>query len=171
MDWIKVKVKHAEYDFEGAPDSVFRAWINIMVFVAAIERKPLQEELHKRIGKDTLVELETWLQKTGTSISSVIGKVLEDVDFINKRKSHERKYMREYRSKVLHNRLRSGSVSGKEKRREEKNIEAPKVPYGTTDEKPKSIPRKAFKDLGRPDPKEQEAVAAAIARDKGKIGI
>jgi hypothetical protein len=82
MDWIKVKVKHAEYDMEAAPDNVYRAWIKLMTFVAFIERKPTIEQITARIGNDVSNALETYLITTGTTIWSVVDKVLEDVESV-----------------------------------------------------------------------------------------
>ena len=124
MDWIKVKVRHAEYDFAGAPDNVFRAWIMMMMFVAATECKPLRKGLCKRLGEINYIELEKWLSENDTSIDVIIDKVLEDVEHINNRKAHDRKYMQKYRCKdlrkPLHKPLRKVLCNGKEKIREEK---------------------------------------------------
>jgi len=117
MDWIKVKVKHAEYDMSAAPDNIFRAWIMIMIYVAAIERKPSREELCGRHVETTLISLENWLKKTGTTLDEIIDKVLEDVDAINSRKSHNRKYMQKKRVDTT-SPPRGNLVVGK--RREEK---------------------------------------------------
>ena len=121
MDWIKVKVKHAEYEFLGASDSIFRTWIMMMIFVAAIERKPLRKQLEERLGKSNYEDLESWLGNNGLSIDTIITKVLEDVEKVNNCKLHNRKYMQEYRSKTLHKPLRGDNVNGK--RREEKRRE------------------------------------------------
>lgn len=118
MDWIKVKVRHAEYDFSGAPDNVFRTWIMVMIFVAATECKPLREHLCNRYGKNNVNDLENWLAKNNVKLDTIFDKVLEDVEAINKRKSHNRKYMQDYRCKDLRNDLRGVHVKGK--RREEK---------------------------------------------------
>ena len=170
MDWVKVKVKHAEYDFEGAPDNVFRAWIKLMTFVAFIERKPNYAQLEARLGRDNYLALEQHLLSNGYKTGDVIDKVLEDVFQSNnlRRKGKER----QARHRELHqsNVLRNADITAGDKIREDKIREAPKtVPKGTTDEKPKSIPRKHFKDLGTPDPKEQEEVAKMIARDKVRL--
>ncbi|KKM06129.1 hypothetical protein LCGC14_1747140 [marine sediment metagenome] len=132
MDWIKVKIKHAEYDFAGAKDNIFRAWIMMMIFVAAVERKPLRKALCERLGENNYVELEIWLKKNDTSVDTIIDKVLEDVDSVNTRKSHDRKYMQEYRGKGLRKPLRGANVNGKrreEKRREDKIREEKNI-YG-----------------------------------------
>jgi len=118
MDWIKVKNKHAEYDFAGAPDNVFRAWIMSMMYVAAIERKPLRNGLCNRVGKDNVIALENWLQNIDVDLNDIFDKILEDVEAVNIRKSHNRKYMKQYRCKHLHKPLRGQHVKGK--RREEK---------------------------------------------------
>lgn len=113
MDWIKVKVKHAEYDFMGAPDNVFKAWIMMMILVAAIERKPLRKTLCDRLGEDNYNALEKWLVASGNSTDIIIGKVLEDVDHVNSHKQHSRKYMQQYRSKTLRKPLRGVNVNAK----------------------------------------------------------
>ena len=125
MDWIKVKVRHAEYDFAGAKDNIFRAWIMMMIFVAAIERKPLRKALCERLGENNYIDLEKWLVNNDTSVNAIIDKVLEDVESVNTRKSHDRKYMQKYRGKGLRKPLRGADVNGKrreEKRREDKSI-------------------------------------------------
>lgn len=124
MDWIKVKVRHAEYDFAGASDSVFRTWIMMMIYVAATERKPLRNDLCKRYTENNVKKLENWLEQVDVELDTIIDKVLEDVDYVNSRKSHNRKYMRKYRSNTLRKPLREQHVMGKrreEKRREDKS--------------------------------------------------
>ena len=125
MDWIKVKVQHAEYQMSSAPDNVFKAWIMVMVFVAATECKPLRKALCNRLGEINVRDLEDWLVKNDTKLDTVIDKVLEDVDKINLRKAHNNKYMQEYRGKPLRKPLRGQHVMGKrreEKRREDKKL-------------------------------------------------
>ena len=122
MDWIKVKVKHAEYDFGSAPGEVFKAWIMMMIYVAATERKPLRKDLCNRIGEKNVINLENWVKQIGISTDLIIDKILEDVEHINSRKAHERRYMQQYRGKVLCKDLRKPLRNGKEKRREEKKL-------------------------------------------------
>ena len=164
MDWIKVKVKHAEYDFEGAPDHVFRAWIKLMTFVAFIEKKPTQTQIESRIGKDNLKALEKHLLGNGYKTCDIIDKVLEDVFQSNslRRKGKERqaRHRELYHSNALHN----ADITAGDKIREDKRREDPRKVLP-------SIPKKHFKELGLPDPKEQEAVAAMISKDKTKIGL
>ncbi len=103
MDWIKVKVKHAEYDFATAPADVFKAWVMTMIFVAATERIPTPAQLSSRLGKDNYESLLKYIDDNKlTSLDIIIEKVMEDVGVINNRRNHERKYMSEYRCKVLH---------------------------------------------------------------------
>jgi hypothetical protein len=118
MEWIKVKVQHAEYQMSAAPDNVFKAWIMVMAFVAATECKPLQKVLCKRYGENNIKDLEKWCLESGISLDLIIDKILEDVNSIKDRKAHDRKYMKKYRSKTLHNPNVNTNVMGK--RREEK---------------------------------------------------
>lgn len=92
-----------------------------MIYVAAIECKPLQQQLHNRLGKQNCVDLENWLKQHGKNIDMIIDKVLEDVNTINRRKSHDRKYMSAYRCKPLRKPLQSADVNGKRREEEEKN--------------------------------------------------
>ena len=119
MDWIKVKVKHIEYDLESAPDSVFRAWIRLMSFVAFIERRPTQEQIVARLGKDLYNALETALVTTGITVSQVVSKVLEDVEStkykrIKGKERHEKFY------NARHNAFVTPLATGADKIREDK---------------------------------------------------
>lgn len=93
MDWIKVKVTHAEFDFDGAPDNAFRAWIRLMTLVAFIERRPTSAQIIARLGNDNYNALQTQLQSHNVTIDNIIDKVLEDVEDIKYRriKGKERK--------------------------------------------------------------------------------
>jgi len=93
MDWIKVKVKHAEYDFVAAPDNVFRAWVMIMILTAAIEKIPTQKQIDARIGKENHADLVGYLDELGVSLNIILQKVLEDVDVVNHKRNHSREYM------------------------------------------------------------------------------
>lgn len=126
MDWIKVKVKHADYDFSGASGDVFKAWIRTMTFVAATERKPTEQQLITHIGKDNYNALIAYISDNDlATLDVIIAKVMEDVSHISARKEHDRKYMSEYRCKTLHKPLPSADVKGKireEKIREDKIV-------------------------------------------------
>jgi len=97
MDWIKVKVKHAEYDFAHAPAEVFKSWIMMMIFVAATERHPTQAQLEIRLGKDNYSALVEHMSENGADIDTVIGKVLEDVKHIQSRREDGKLAMRKIR--------------------------------------------------------------------------
>jgi hypothetical protein len=120
MDWIKVKVKHAEYEMAGAPDNVFKAWIMLMILTAALEKIPTPKQIEARIGNTNYQSLIKYLKENGTKVEDILAKVMEDVELINNRREHERKYMSEYRGKALHKPLRKRCVSGKDKIREDK---------------------------------------------------
>ena len=105
-----------------APDSVFKAWIMVMAFVAATECKPLRKHLCNRLGENNVSDLEKWCINNNTTLDLIIDKVLEDVEHVNNRKYHNRKYMENYRCKTLRKSHVSACVMGKrreEKRREE----------------------------------------------------
>ena len=139
MDWIKVKVKHAEYEFADASDSVFRAWIMVMMLVAGLEAIPSEEQIKARIGKKKFNNLMQYLDKhesfsvhsddkSKTSLSHIIEKVMEDVASVIRKRHKESEYMAEYRRKTLHKPLQSVCVSNGvreeirlDKIREEKN--------------------------------------------------
>lgn len=124
MEWIKVKVKHAEYDFATASDNVFRAWIMMMIYVAVTERAPTPKQLEKRLGKDNYKALLKHLKETKTPISIIIRKVLEDVSTVLHKRERGRQYADKWRSKHLHKSLRKGlrkrQVRGADKIREDK---------------------------------------------------
>lgn len=105
MEWIKVKVKHAEYDFAYAPAEIFKAWIMMMIYVAATERIPTKEQLDARLGKDIHKKLSDYMANNGSDINTVISKVMEDVNSVNNQREHTRKYMSEYRGKAIRNTL------------------------------------------------------------------
>lgn len=122
MDWIKIKVSHIDYDFEGVDMRVCWGWIRVMSMTAALERIPTEQQIEARIGKKTLADLKIHLQTTGTTLDIVLAKVMEDVTHVKNRKEHDRKYMSKYRCKTLHNGLQDtlhdDDVNGK--RREDK---------------------------------------------------
>jgi hypothetical protein len=97
----------------GAPLVVFRTWIMMMVYVAAIERVPTEEQLDAQLGKAEHRQLKEYLRKTGTSESIVIQKVMEDVDHIKSRRKHDREYMSGYRCKTLRKDLHDAVLVGK----------------------------------------------------------
>lgn len=125
MDWIKVKVKHAEYDFVGAPDHVFRAWIMAMIFTAALDKIPTPEQLELKLGENNYRDLCKHLKNTGTSVGNVLKKVMEDVNTVYRKRKHSSEYMSEYRSKTLHKVLRGDNVNAKireDKIREDRTV-------------------------------------------------
>jgi len=122
MDWIKVKTRHIDYDFFGQPADTGWAWIQLMSMTAALERIPSEEQMKQRVGEDIYVRLTEVLQKSDTTIEEVLDKVMEDVEKVENRKSHNREYMADYR-KDLRNEPRGQHVKGKireEKSREDK---------------------------------------------------
>lgn len=121
MDWIKVKIKHIEFDFAEAPAETFKAWIRIMGYVAVTERKPLRKHLCNRYGENNVINVENWLENHGAKLNQIVNKILEDVDSVKRRKSHDRKYMQDYRSKPLRKTLHKPLRKGQEKIREEKS--------------------------------------------------
>ena len=128
MDWIKVKVKHADYDFSVASGEIFKAWVRAMTFVAATERIPTEQQLSARVGKENYDALLAYIKENDLApLNIILEKVMEDVTHIVSRKEHDRKYMSKYRGKALCNTLRkplpSADVKGKrreDKRREDK---------------------------------------------------
>lgn len=103
MEWIKVKVKHAEYDYADFSDCEFRAWIKIMCLTAIIERDPTDIELSRHIHHKTLKSLQRKL-KDGSrngqgTLKDITRKVLEDVEYTHHLKVKNRSRMAEYRHK------------------------------------------------------------------------
>ena len=92
MEWIKVKVKHIEYEMSNSPDNVFKAWIMVMSYVAATEKTPTREQLYNRLGEKNILDLEKWLIESHTGLDTVINKVLEDVVHIQTRRRHNKDY-------------------------------------------------------------------------------
>jgi len=113
MDWIKVKIKHIEYQFSSAPAEVFKTWILVMSYVAATECKPLRNALRKRYGNENVNNLDKWCAECGVKLDLIIDKVLEDVEYLNRRKSHYRKYMSNYRRNALRKPYVRSNVKGK----------------------------------------------------------
>jgi hypothetical protein len=127
MDWIKVKVKHGEYEFADAPDNVFRAWIMMMLFIAATEKIPSEIQLEARLGKDNYRALCSHLSRNGVTMRRITDKVMEDVNMIvHKRlkgRDRQTKFRQEHtQSNALHNELVTEADKIREdKIREEKN--------------------------------------------------
>ena len=134
MDWVKVRVNHAEYEFAGTQDNVFRAWIMMMMFIAAIESIPTPEQLASRLGKDNYNDLKNHFEKNGKNIDYIMDKVMEDVESVRRQREHARKYMGKYRRKAL----RKTVVSGKDKIREDK-IREDKIREGASAPPPTSF--------------------------------
>ena len=111
MEWIKVKVKHVDYDFNSADDKTFRAWIELMAFTAGLEKIPTQEQMEHRISKECVNSLTKVLQNNNTTLTDVLLKVLEDVNRANDKKEHYRLYMKKYMESYRHV-LCKGSVNG-----------------------------------------------------------
>jgi len=87
MDWIKVKVKHAEYEMAGVADNVFRAWIMMMIYIAAVEHIPTQKQFEIRLGHKNFAELLKHFHKNGLKFDVVTAKIMEDVNStLHKRK-------------------------------------------------------------------------------------
>lgn len=98
MDWIKVKTAHAQYDFLGAKDNVFRAWIMAMIYTAGLEKLPNITQLEVLLGKQNYRDLEKHFKDMGISTEKVLKKVLEDVDVVRRHRRHSKEYMRGSRS-------------------------------------------------------------------------
>ena len=110
MDWIKVKVKHGEYEFADAPDNVFRTWIMMMLFIAATEKIPSEIQLEARLGKDNYQALCSHLSRNGVTVRHITDKVMEDVNMIihkrQKGKERQAKYRQDHaQGNVLRNKL------------------------------------------------------------------
>jgi len=133
MDWFKVKIKHAEYDFADAPDNAFRAWIMLMSFVAASERKPKEEQLRARLGSDNYDALESHASRNGYSLQRIIKKVMEDVQEVKRKRVTAKDRQAQYRREHLHDNepshtprhalchtSRNALVTGQDKIREDK---------------------------------------------------
>ena len=99
MDWIKVKIRHIDYDFDSVDPAICWAWMKAMSMTAALERIPSDIQIQNRIGIETLKKLKNILTKNGTSLEEVLVKVMEDVEHINKRRKDLRRYVRKHRSK------------------------------------------------------------------------
>lgn len=97
MEWIKVKVKHFDYDFSDATDSVYKLWISAMIYTAVIEKMPTKEQLDRRLGREGHKNLSKYLQKTGVKLGYILGKVLEDVAVIKHKRGHSKEFMRTQR--------------------------------------------------------------------------
>jgi len=125
LEWIKVTVRHAEYDFVGAPDNVFRAWIMAMILTAAMEKIPTQNQMENRLGKDNYQALVKYLKENNAPLEKVLKKVMEDVAVVNQKRKHNSKYMSEYRSGATRGTPQGHHVKGKireEKIREDKTV-------------------------------------------------
>ena len=125
MEWIKVTVRHAEYDFVGAPDNVFRAWIMAMILTAARERIPDQKQMEIRLGKDNYHALVKYLKENNAPLGNVLKKVMEDVEVVKHKRKHSSKYMSEYRSKTQRGGLHTDNENAKireDKSREDKTV-------------------------------------------------
>ena len=93
LEWIKVTVRHAEYDFVGAPDNVFRSWIMAMILTAAMETVPGPFQLEKKLGKNEYNSLVKYLKENGTPLEKILKKVMEDVTCVRRQRKHNRDYM------------------------------------------------------------------------------
>jgi len=125
MEWVKVTVRHAEYDFVGAPDNIFKAWVMAMILTAAIEKIPTQKQLETKLGQDNYKALVKHLKENNAPLEKVLKKVMEDVSAVNRKRKHNSRYMSEYRSNAPRNTLQIDHVKGKrreEKRREDKTV-------------------------------------------------
>lgn len=123
MEWIKVTVRHAEYDFVGAPDNVFRAWVMSMILTAAIEKIPDEKRLENKLGKDNYMALKNHLKENGILLVNILKKVLEDVEVVKHKRKHSRKYMEEYRCNAQRGGQQAVMLNAKireDKRREDK---------------------------------------------------
>jgi len=124
MDWIKVKVKHAEYDFLDAPDNVFRAWIMMMSFVAGSERTPTESQLKIRLGEKNYDDLKCHALHNGYDLRYIMEKVMEDVFSANSLrrmgKERQKKYREIHGSNSLHNASHNADITPRDKIRGDK---------------------------------------------------
>ena len=132
MDWIKVKVKHAEYDFAHAPAEVFKSWIMMMIYVAATERTPTTQQLETRLGKENFKNLLSHMEQNGCNMETVIEKVLEDVKHIQSRREDGKLLMRKVRgeqhvSKHVNANMKPCETIREDKIREDKKILSPQA--------------------------------------------
>lgn len=97
MQWIKVNIKHVDYDMASAPDSVFRAWVKLMTFVAAIEKIPTSDQLATHLGPVCYQKLCKYLISTGTDLGHVMAKVMEDVAGVVYSRECSKKRQKQYR--------------------------------------------------------------------------
>lgn len=128
MEWFKVKVKHSDYDFINVPAEVFKAWILLMSFCAATERKPTREEMEIRVGKKNFLAVCQVLEKYGATIDHVMDKILEDVVVVKNRRAHDKEYR--CRTRQSGSNVHDIVACADGKRREEKRREE-YVPKGT----------------------------------------
>ncbi len=119
MDWVKVKVSHVTYDMAGASLEVRWGWITLLATIAAMERRPTDEQLDKILHIDIHKKLKDYLIKTGTTESAVIDKVMEDVE-VTKYKRIKGKERQKHYIDTLHNTSITPSLTGADKIREDK---------------------------------------------------
>lgn len=130
MDWIKVAVRHGEFDFAGASDAIFRTWIRMMLYVAVLERLPTEKQLVGHLGEKNYRDLEAYLDAlgNGTVTRYIMDKVLEDVSTTQhnratgkvRQRIFREKHREEPKSNAVSNALCNAYVTGADKIRLDK---------------------------------------------------
>jgi hypothetical protein len=93
LEWIKVAIRHAEYDFLGASDALFCAWIRSMMLAATIEKLPTQEQLKHKLGAENYRALVRHFKSRKISLTYILKKVMEDVEVVKRQRKHNKEYM------------------------------------------------------------------------------
>ncbi len=121
MDWIKVKAEHISSEYS---DAQVGALVRFQLLVGRLKRVPTDKELFKEVSKKNWTSTVVVMSSFGVDPDLIASKVLEDVEFVEKKRVSSRKTSRDYRSKQ-----KAGDVSrdnhgdGTEEIREDKSIE------------------------------------------------
>jgi hypothetical protein len=99
MDWIKVKIGHAVYEYADLRDSEFRVWIGAMALTAIMEKVPTPEILAKNFNPRTLNSLENKLKLHRTTLETILNKVYDDVEYTKHLRSKNTSKIAEWRRK------------------------------------------------------------------------
>jgi hypothetical protein len=123
MDWVKVTVRHSEFDFSSASDSVFRTWIRMMCYVAVLERIPTEAQLSGHLGEKNYEDLKTYLNSLGNGVVTryIMDKVLEDVERVQHRRIvGKERQVKHRKDNATCNALHNAGVTRADKIREDK---------------------------------------------------
>jgi len=100
MKWIKVLNRHILLEYKGYLTlDEFYTWIISMALVAELEYIPKIEFFYSHLRKETLNSLTEKLKAKDTTLEYIWGKVMEDVNSVNKRKKRWRDEKNKQRNK------------------------------------------------------------------------